>query len=187
MANNNNKSNEQKNQIRYLYFILGAVLVLLIGYLVISHYMDKPEKPQPKKQVEMKEPEFRKDGTLKFVSAKGNKLIKQIDIETALTEQQHEQGLMYRKSMDEARGMLFVFPNSEQRSFWMKNTFIPLDIIYISADKEIVKIVKNAVPRSEKSLLSEKDAMYVVEVVGGFCDKYNIIEGDKIDFEYGKK
>ena len=89
--------------------------------------------------------------------------------------------------MDEARGMLFVFPNSEQRSFWMKNTFIPLDIIYISADKEIVKIVKNAVPRSEKSLLSEKDAMYVVEVVGGFCDKYNIIEGDKIDFEYGKK
>jgi hypothetical protein len=183
----NGQTSEQKKQIQYLYVVLAAVLVLVVGYLVISSFYDKPEKPQVKKQVEMKEPEFRKDGTLKFISAKGKKEIKQIDIETALTEQQHEQGLMYRKSMDESRGMLFVFPGSEPRSFWMRNTLISLDIIYVSQDKEIVKIVKNAVPHSEKSLLSEKDAMYVVEVVGGFCDKYQVKEGDFIDFDYGKK
>jgi hypothetical protein len=187
MANKGNTT-EQKNQNKYLYFILGAILVLLIGYLVITNLFDKNEKPVVKKQVqEMKEPQFRKDGTLKFISAKGKKEIVQIDIETALTEPEQEQGLMYRKSMDELRGMLFVFPNSEQRSFWMRNTYISLDIIYVSKDKELVKIVKNAVPRSEKSLLSEKDAMYVVEVNGGFCESHGIKEGDFIDFEYGKR
>ena len=182
----NNKTPEQKKQIKYLYFVLGAVLVLLLGYLLITSFYDKPEKPQIKKQTEMKEPEFRKDGTLNFIAKKNKKEIKQIDIETALTDEQHEQGLMFRKSMDESRGMLFVFPGSQPRSFWMRNTYIPLDIIYVSQEKEIVKIVKNAVPRSEKSLLSEKDAMYVVEVIGGFCDKYKITEGDLIEFDYGK-
>jgi uncharacterized membrane protein (UPF0127 family) len=64
----------------------------------------------------------------------------------------------------------------------MKNTFIALDIIYINADKEIVSIQKYTQPKSTYSLPSEKPAQFVLEVNAGFCDKYNIRPGDKIEF-----
>ncbi len=85
--------------------------------------------------------------------------------------------------MEEMQGMLFVFEDATPRSFWMKNTYISLDIIYVDADKKIVSIQKSAVPLSEESLPSYKDAMYVVEVNAGFTDKYNIKEGDQISFK----
>jgi uncharacterized membrane protein (UPF0127 family) len=91
-------------------------------------------------------------------------------------------GLMFRKSMDDAKGMLFIFDKSEEHSFWMKNTVMSLDIIFINENKEIVKIHKNTKPFSTESLPSIKPSMYVVEVQAGFTDKYGIKEGDKIDF-----
>ncbi|MBN8572252.1 MAG: DUF192 domain-containing protein, partial [Ignavibacteria bacterium] len=84
-------------------------------------------------------------------------------------------------------GMLFIFPEDADQAFWMKNTIMPLDILFINSNKEIVKIYKNATPYSEKSMPSEKKAMYVVETVAGFCDKYGITEGDKIGYNYSAK
>ena len=92
------------------------------------------------------------------------------------------QGLMYRQNLPENAGMLFIFTNEEPRSFWMKNTYISLDIIYINSKKEIVSIQKYTQPRSTYSIPSEKPAMYVLEVNAGFTDKYGIHPGDKIDF-----
>lgn len=84
--------------------------------------------------------------------------------------------------MDDTKGMLFIFQNEEPQSFWMKNTVIPLDIMFVNSKKEIIKIHKSTTPFSEKSLPSEKPAIYVVEVNGGFADKYGIKEGDAISF-----
>jgi uncharacterized membrane protein (UPF0127 family) len=78
--------------------------------------------------------------------------------------------------------MLFIFENSEPRSFWMKDCYISLDILYINENKTIVTIHRNTKPQSEASIFSYKNAQYVVEVVAGFCDRFGINEGDFIQF-----
>ncbi|UKJ07865.1 DUF192 domain-containing protein [Solitalea lacus] len=133
---------------------------------------------------EIPEPKFLKEGELSFIGKNGNE-IRKIDIEIADDEQQRTQGLMYRKSMADTQGMLFTFDKAEPQNFWMHNTFISLDLIYVNENKEIVKIRKNAEPLNEQQdLSSEKNAQYVVEVIGGFCDKFGISEGDKISFKH---
>jgi hypothetical protein len=78
--------------------------------------------------------------------------------------------------------MLFIFPNEQIRSFYMKNTLISLDIIYLNKSQKVVSIQKNAKPMDEKSLPSNFPAKYVLEVNGGLSDELNIIEGDSISF-----
>ena len=127
------------------------------------------------------EPTFVKEGELSFVKA-DKTVIKHIVIEKALTDSERMQGLMYRSTMADTCGMLFVFDIEEPQSFWMKNTILPLDIVYVNAKKEIVSIFKYAKPYSEQGMPSNKPAQYVVEVNAGFCDKYHIAEGDFVNF-----
>jgi len=88
---------------------------------------------------------------------------------------------MYRNKMKETNGMLFIFPYETIQSFWMRNTIIYLDMLFINKDMEIVTIRKNAIPfKDNVSYTSTKPAMYVLEVVGGYTDKFDIQEGDKI-------
>lgn len=107
---------------------------------------------------------------------------KKIQVEIADTELERETGLMNRESLQENSGMLFVYPDSEIRSFWMKNTLIPLDIIFIDENLEIVDI-KNALPcYSEPCALytSSLPAKYVLEVNSGFSEENNISIGEKV-------
>lgn len=127
-------------------------------------------------------PAFKKEGQLFFIGKAKNDTIRKIDIELATTDEERANGLMNRKSMSDEQGMLFVFPAAEEQSFWMKNTYISLDIIYVNEQLEIVSVQKYATPLSEESLPSFKKAMYVVEVNAGFCDKYHIAYGDRISF-----
>ncbi len=127
------------------------------------------------------EPPFVKEGELQFF--KENNIVKVIEIEIANTVKEIQQGLMYRQKMDENKGMLFIFPNMQPRGFWMKNTLISLDIIYVDADKTIVSIQKNTTPLSEQNLPSDNDAQYVIEVNAGFSDRYGLKAGDKVDFQ----
>jgi len=127
-------------------------------------------------------PQFKKEGELYFISKASQDTIRKIDIELAESDDERAQGLMNRKSMTDDQGMLFIFSEAEEQSFWMKNTYISLDIIYVDENKEIVSIQKYATPLSEESLPSFKKAMYVVEVNAGFCDKYHIAYGDRIAF-----
>jgi len=90
--------------------------------------------------------------------------------------------LMYRKSMPNNQGMLFVFEDSRPRSFYMKNTEFGLDIIYINSDKEIVSIQKNAKPMDPTSLPSEDDAQYVLEVNAGLSDTWGLEKGDVVEW-----
>jgi len=173
------------------FVLIGLIVIAVaIGAYFVYTIINDNKKPEFKlntenlnKQKETTEPQFKKQGELEFFSRKDGKQIKKIDIEIADSERKRAQGLMYRKTMDESAGMLFVFTISEPQSFWMKNTIMSLDIMFVNENKEIVKIHKSTTPFSEKSLPSEKKSMYVVEVVAGFSDKYGVSEGDKIDFQ----
>jgi uncharacterized protein len=128
------------------------------------------------------EPEFLKEGELVFLGKNDGERITKIDIEIADNPYEWERGLMYRHSMPEAAGMLFIFQGSKLLSFWMRNTYIPLDIIFVDGSMRIVTIHKNTRPLSEKPLFSNVAVKYAVEVNTGFCDRYGIEKGDYIRF-----
>ncbi|MDL1872188.1 DUF192 domain-containing protein [Deltaproteobacteria bacterium PRO3] len=103
--------------------------------------------------------------------------------ELAATPAQLAQGLMYRQELGPERGMLFIFPEVTQTSFWMKNTLIPLDMIFIGADKKIVSIVENAAPQTTTPRSAEGPFQYVLEVEGGRSAALGVQPGDKVEFE----
>lgn len=85
--------------------------------------------------------------------------------------------------MNDNVGILFIMEKEEPQSFWMKDTYISLDIIYLNKDFKIVKIQKYTQPLSEQSIPSIEKSKYVIEVIGGFCDKLNIKKGDIVKYE----
>lgn len=114
------------------------------------------------------------------------------DLMIAKTEKEKMVGLSKRKSMNDNQAMLFPFDKKARYSFWMKDTEFALDMIYIS-DNTIVDIIKNAPPQAGNNgqlpiYTPKTDANYVLEIKGGFSDKYKFKEGDKVTFEnYQKK
>ncbi|HFA49430.1 MAG TPA: DUF192 domain-containing protein [Bacteroidetes bacterium] len=131
----------------------------------------------------MPEPTFTKEGELTLISGETGEPIKKIDIEKADNDAERAFGMMFRKSSTDNQGMLFLFDNSEPQSFWMKNTLIPLDIIYIDENKKITTIYPNTTPLSETSLPSNGNAKYVLETRGGFCEEYGVKVGDIVDWK----
>jgi uncharacterized membrane protein (UPF0127 family) len=156
-------------------FLLPSILPLFTG-------RGPATPPVTTSPTEMPEPKFQKEGELSFLSSETGEVIKKIDIEKADNDMERAFGLMYRRSMDENQGMLFLFEENEQQAFWMKNTFIPLDILFLDENQVVTTIHKNTKPMSEASLPSDGAAKYVVEVVGGFTDKFGVKVGDKINW-----
>jgi uncharacterized protein len=101
-------------------------------------------------------------------------------VEMATTEQEKETGLMYRKELPDGKGMLFDFSPEQQVSMWMKNTYIPLDMIFIRADGRILRIAENTEPLSTKIISSGGPAKGVLEVIAGTAKKYGIEPGDRV-------
>uniref|UniRef100_A0A832DH34 DUF192 domain-containing protein n=1 Tax=Ignavibacterium album TaxID=591197 RepID=A0A832DH34_9BACT len=177
MAKKQNKIQSQskkKNKLSVKNIFIGSVIVLIAGFLIFNNFIKNP-KP------EMDYYTFTKEGELVFSDSLGNTKAK-IDLEIADDEYQRQLGLMNRKEMMENQGMLFIFPRQDWLSFWMRNTFISLDMIFVDENKKIVTIHKNTRILSDTSYPSTKPARYVVEVIAGFTDKYNIQVGDKIDW-----
>ena len=105
-------------------------------------------------------------------------------VEIADDDVERREGLMYRESLEDNSGMLFLYDSERELSFWMKNTLIPLDMIFINSDYEIVDI-KHATPcRADPCphYTSKAPAQYVLEVNAGFSEEKGIAEGDKIKF-----
>ena len=92
------------------------------------------------------------------------------------------QGLMFRKVMEKNEGMLFLFPSDSRMPFWMHNTYIPLDIFYISANHQIVDIAENTQPLSDELIQSKAIYRYGLEVNAGFAKQHQIKPGDKVEF-----
>lgn len=101
-------------------------------------------------------------------------------VELAKTDEERTTGLMYRKELAEGRGMLFDFSPEQQVSMWMKNTFIPLDMIFIRADGRILRIAENTEPQSTRIIPSGGPAKGVLEVIAGTARKYGIAAGDQV-------
>ena len=170
---NSTKVKDKKSPVK----IFGIIILILAlaAFLIMKNFIKKDSEPEVKYYT------FTKDGELIFSDSLGNEKIK-IDIEIADTEYKRQLGLMNRKSMEENEGMLFIFNEERFRSFWMLNTLISLDIMFVNKEKRIVTIHKNTTPLSQQSYPSSEPAIYVVEVVGGFSDKNNILPGDKINW-----
>ncbi len=126
---------------------------------------------------------FRKEGVLQIYKSTNDSLITSFDIELAEDDYETQTGLMHRGSMSRNQAMLFIFSDEKIRSFYMKNTLIPLDIIYLNALKQVINIKKNATPLDEQSIPSIAPAQYVLEINGGLSDLLNIEKGDRISFQ----
>ena len=151
-------------------------VILFLGSLAL--FSCKKEKETVVKQVKI---EFKHEANIQITDSSG--VVKKVlKIELADDTFEQQTGLMYRKHLDQNKGMLFIFEDTIMRSFYMKNTYISLDLIYIDAEHNIVSIVKSAEPLNEKSLPSEAPAKYVLEINGGLSDTWGLIPGDKISY-----
>ncbi len=164
--------------------IIFTILLLIIGGIILYSLSTEDKETEYKNgSAKLYEPSFQKEGELVFINSVNQEIIKKIDIEIADNYSKRMRGLMYRRSMQDNQGMLFIFEKAGPLSLWMKNTYISLDIIFINENYEIVSIQKYTKPLSTQALPSYKDAVYVVEVIAGFCEKYQVKEGDKISFK----
>lgn len=103
-----------------------------------------------------------------------------VSIETARTPSQRQLGLMYRRELDPDSGMLFYFDHEQQQAFTMKNTYIPLDMIFITGSRRIAGIVENTKPLTAGPYGVAAPSQYVLEVNGGFCREHGIAVGDRV-------
>ena len=104
-------------------------------------------------------------------------------VELAMTNQEKANGLMFRQNLEINKGMLFIFEKQDIYQFWMKNTLIPLDIIWINENKEIVYIKQNALPCKENcnKITPDKKAKYVLEINSGLIKELNIKTNDNVN------
>lgn len=108
-----------------------------------------------------------------------------IEVEIADTDAEIQKGFMFREKLELDKGMLFVFKEEALRAFWMKNTLIPLDMIFVSKDKKVTNIAENVQPCTEDpcgNYPSKEPAEYVIEINGGESAKNGIRPGDNVEF-----
>ena len=103
-------------------------------------------------------------------------------VEVARTPQEQAKGLMFRTEMGPDEGMLFPYPSPQVLSFWMKNTVLSLDLVFIDEQHRIINIAENAVPYSEESILSAAPGVAVLELNGGRTRQLGIVAGNKVDW-----
>lgn len=120
----------------------------------------------------------RKNASIRIV--REGKKVAEFEVEVADDLAKRAKGLMFREDLADDEGMWFVFPNEKENIFWMKNTYIPLDMIFVNSDMEIVGVIENAEPESTKPLTIGKPSRYILEVNGGRVEELGIEEGDKI-------
>jgi len=106
-----------------------------------------------------------------------------VTTEVVATSAKIEQGLMFREHLPPDDGMLFLMKEERSWPFWMRNTLIPLDMIFIAKDLTIAGIVENAEPRTESLRQVEAPSLYVLEVNGGYCAAHHVVAGAKVRFE----
>jgi len=105
------------------------------------------------------------------------------DIYLAVNRQQQQRGLMFVRELPEWTGMLFVYAGEDYRSMWMKNTYIPLDMVFARRDGSVTNIARNTVPLSEKSVTSSEPAAFVLELNAGTSRRLSIDEDSKLLWE----
>ncbi len=145
----------------WLLALRAAMVAAMLGLLLV------PSRPAAAAEFQ----------TLEVVTKNG---VYPFSVELAVTPEEHERGLMFRKELPEGRGMLFDFKTEQPVEFWMHNTYISLDIIFIRGDGRILRIAENAEPMSDKHIPSGGPIRGVLEVIGGTAKKLGIAPGDRV-------
>jgi len=176
----NKKKVKNKKQVKQSFrnqrnIIIISILIIALVAIYFLFFRKKSTGPQ-----------FVKEGEVTFLKKDSMQFVKKIDVEVAKTPPRRSQGLMYRSSMDEDNGMLFIFDRPDKESFWMKNTIITLDIMFIDSVGVIDTIYRKTTPFSEHSLPARRKVQFVVEVNGGWADKNGVKESDLIEFKVDK-
>ena len=122
---------------------------------------------------------FRDEGTLAFVQPNGDTL-RTITIDVADSDAERRRGLMRQRSLGYDRGMLFVFDTVDRGSMWMKNTPLPLDIIFVAPDSQVINIARRTTPLSEEKITPAAPRKYVVEVRAGFADRFGLTDSTHV-------
>jgi hypothetical protein len=149
-----------------------SILVLLCTLVATAcGTADRPADPVPAVEIP-----FREDGRLTF-HRDGTPVV-DIAVEIADTDSARARGLMQRTRMPDRSGMLFVFPVEQPQSFWMANTPIYLDLMFLDSAGRIVSIARSARPLSTEPVPSGLPAQYVIETEAGFVDSWGVVEGD---------
>ncbi len=141
---------------------------LLLAPVVASAQRPEPTGPQPELPKEK----------LTIVSKNGQR--HSFNVELAKTEAQQETGEMFRNSVPPDGGMLFIWPATQRSLMWMRNTLVPLDMVFINPDGTIRRIVENTVPRSERVIDSGGPVAATLELAGGTTARLGITVGDKV-------
>jgi len=118
-------------------------------------------------------------GAVRFDTPRGAWVVK---VEIASTPQAEARGLMFRRSLEPDSGMVFLFKTDEDRAFWMHNTLIPLDLIFLDAARTVVGVVANAPPQTDDPRRTGKPSRYVVEVAGGEAAVHAVGPGTRAAF-----
>ena len=121
-----------------------------------------------------------KHGSLKIETKNGPVVL---DVEIADSEPKREHGLMFRRSLGENQGMIFLFDSEREITMWMKNTFIPLDMVFIGDDWRIVSMAREAEPLSTDIIPSVHPASRVLEIAGGQAEKLGLAAGDTVSLQ----
>ncbi len=109
--------------------------------------------------------------------------VHEVDVEVAATPETRTRGLMWRKELPAGQGMLFIFPSEEVQSFWMRNTLIPLDMLFIDSTGRIVGIIESARPRTLTARSVGEPGRYVLEVPGGWSRSVGLERGGAVRFQ----
>jgi len=138
----------------------SIALILVVGLLVVAG----PVRPAGQQ-------------TLEIASKTG---VHVFAVEIADNDAERAKGLMYRRELPEGQGMLFDFQREQEVSFWMQNTYIPLDMVFIRGDGRILRIAENTEPLSTRLIPSGGPVRAVLEVIGGTTRKLGIAPGDRV-------
>jgi len=160
-----------------------ATAAVLHFYPGITTTLGQPEDKQQKLTISQ-ELRSGSDG-YQYVNVTLNGLVLVADI--AATDEQRTKGLSVKDRLDENEAMLFVFDYEAQHTFWMKNMKFPIDIIWIDSDKTVVYIERNVEPCSSDIFCPvfrpDHDSLYVLETIGGFTERHDIVKGTIVEFE----
>ncbi|MEX0719267.1 MAG: DUF192 domain-containing protein [Balneolaceae bacterium] len=152
-----------------------AVIICLVTFTACGgERTDKQEETDSGRQLE-----FTQEVTF---LGNDNSEISTIVVAVADDQASRNQGLMDVNNLPNDAGMLFIFPEEEELSFYMANTPLPLDIIFVNSDSTIVRIHHNTAPFSNRQLESDEPAQFVVETNGGYCISHDVQEGMKVKF-----
>lgn len=156
------------------YFVMPTLLLVFLSVLQGCGSNEQPQQRETGRTLTY-------TGSVTFLTSDKDE-ITTIDAAIAETPEQRSLGLMDVRNMPADKGMLFIFEHEEPLSFWMANTPLPLDLIFVNRAMQIVRIHHNAQPYSERQFPSGEPAIYVVEVNAGFCIDRDITEGQFIRY-----